>query len=433
MRSHKMVSVLYSFVYFLFFLMVCAMAPYSPKFRRLLVSRRGLCARIRKWKQTLVSAPDTLYWFHVSSSGEFEQCLPIMDAIRASTPTLPIFLSYFSPSAEKAVRFELDRRKAAGLAPGWDHSDYSPFDFSIHVRSYLNALRPSHFICIHREIWPGILLECKRRNIPRYLFATYFPKERHFFWLRRWLEQYDFIGTTTVETTELLKSILSKPVIHTLGDPRVDRVMTRKRMSVTGSWEHYFSEQNVLVLASLWNEDFEEIREALETWQYEAPRWRLALIPHEPCSQFVKKLLKWGEQTGLRFRLWSSWVKNPDTSSHLVVDCVGQLAELYRVASIVFVGGSFRARVHNVLEPAAYQKAIVTGPFIQNSLEAIEMHSKGMLIRTLNGQDFLSNLRTLSSDTANLQEQSLKAASFLAERSGASIRYADIIRYGLPL
>ena len=59
------------------------------------------------------------------------------------------------------------------------------------------------------------------------------------------------------------------------------------------------------------------------------------------------------------------------------MDKVGLLAELYLVGKIVFVGGSFRARVHNVLEPAAYALPILTGPFIENSGEAMEMAAKG--------------------------------------------------------
>ena len=61
----------------------------------------------------------------------------------------------------------------------------------------------------------------------------------------------------------------------------------------------------------------------------------------------------------------------------LVVDKVGLLAKLYGVADITFVGGSFRGRVHNVMEPAAMGKPVVFGPTVQNAHEASLLVDRG--------------------------------------------------------
>lgn len=402
-------------------------SPFSPKVRDAIRGRKGLAARVA----AITAGWSSPVWFHVASSGELEQALPVMDAIKRRRPETRIFLSYFSPTARRGIELETERRVAAGLPAPWDASDFGPYDFSGSVGAFLDALEPRAFVAIHREIWPTLLSECRRRGIPRYLFATYLPPGRASLvaWYRDSLKEFDLIGATGEETARLLRERLGAegPDVRVMGDPRVERVLRRKEMRPEPEWARAFADQTVVVLASLWPKDFAAIAPALEQVLATLPGVRLVLVPHEPRGEFPAKLASWLTDRGLPARRWSVWQADTDRESHLVVDGVGFLAELYRVATAVFVGGSFQARVHNVLEPAAYAKPVFTGPYIENSGEAREMWEKGILSRVDDAGALARELLLLLEDPDAQAEHARRLSDYITARAGAAEAYADVL------
>lgn len=369
---------IYSFLYAIFYALTLLGGLFYPKLKRAHRDRRGLLERVRAL--TAGWTPGA-WWVHIASSGELEQALPILDALRARFPDDKIFLSYFSPSAKDAVKLEEKRRAPAGRTVPWDGADYSPFDFATTVNGYLDALRPRCFITIHRELWPGVVAGCARRGIPVFLLAASFPRRQANLpgWQRRQLENLSAIGVTREEAALWLQAQVNGPKIRVVGDPRVERVLSRKEMARPAPWLPFFVDQSIFLAASLWPKDYDALRESLVRLKAEAPSWRVILVPHEPKRKFVDFLYADLKSIGYKPRLWSRWLEEPDESCALVVDKVGLLAELYRVSQMVFVGGSFAHRVHNVLEPAAYGCRLFTGPRIGNSLEALELQMAGLL------------------------------------------------------
>jgi 3-deoxy-D-manno-octulosonic-acid transferase len=398
--------------------------PFSKKLRQGFLGRRHLSDRIKKARALWTQAP---FWFHVASSGELEQCLPILDELKRRRPDQPLFVSYFSPTAKKALELEAERR--GGNIP-WDYADYAPFDLRSSVKSFIDALTPQRFVAINREIWPGLLEGCRARNIPSFLFACYFARRTPstFRLYGRWLALFQAIGVTEPETAAWLKQALPDHHIDVMGDPRVERVLQRKALRKSAPWADFFQGQNVFVGASLWNPDFLALQRVLPTIFRSTPRWRVILTPHEPKESFIRTLVAYVRSQGGTARRWSNWMREPDDNSHLIVDTVGVLAELYCVATVVFVGGSFRARVHNVLEPAAYGRPVLTGPFIQNSSEAVELSREGLGVMRAATLEKLVELSHRLLTEPELRERSSNALSrYLEERQGASERYARLL------
>lgn len=400
-------------------------SPFSAKLRDGLRGRHGLKQRLIDQCRSFSVAP---IWFHVASSGELEQCLPIVDRIKSIRPSQTIFLSYFSPTARRALSLERERRASRGLTPPWDGADFSPFDLRKHVNAYLDVLRPKCLVMIHRELWPELIEACTRRGIPCHLFAAYFPSasSRSLWLYGRSLRRLTSIGTTDDGTTALLKSAWPDIRAETVGDPRVDRVMMRKSLATSAPWQDLLRSRSNFVAASIWPKDFEYLKLAFKALSEEHPDWRMVLVPHEPTSGFVRELLTWVRGLNARCQPWSEWIKKPTTDCHIVVDAVGFLAELYRIATIVYVGGSAVARVHNVLEPAAYACPILTGPFIENSPQAVAMSvSSGGLVRTSEPDELKRRLLELVNNRASLSEKSESLTRYIQSQQGAPARYAD--------
>lgn len=412
---------IYRAIYPLFVFFLWALSPFVTKIRAGLAGRFGLFSRL---STAAASWPiqEKRYWFHFSSAGEFEQALPILDALKKIVPNCYTAITYFSPSAEKAVRLETKRRQEVSFPCSWDFADYSPFDFPWSVKTFLNTLQPSAFVSIHRELWPELLVQCQLRNTPCYLFAAFFPENftKGFTFHRFFLNKFKHIAT--VDELSRLNLLKMDPALKTcvFGDPRIERVLFRKRyFSRTSPWRDFFSEQPILIGASLWDEDFDKLLTALPEIMQKRPHCRLILVPHEPSWRRVEAWLDKLKTAGLEARRWNHWLKSPDSHSHLIVDQVGILAELYSIGTCVLVGGSFKKRVHNVLEPFVYGCSLVTGPFIHNSSEATELAKEGVLKVVNNTEELAITISELLDISKPRQEPSLK--------EGASLKYIDLI------
>jgi 3-deoxy-D-manno-octulosonic-acid transferase len=110
------------------------------------------------------------------------------------------------------------------------------------------------------------------------------------------------------------------------------------------------------------------------------------------------------------------------------MDQVGLLAELYRYSSLAFVGGSFKSRVHNVLEPAAYSNAIIVGPYIQNSFEATEMNQLHLGLQSVtSSEEAQEAILKRISDVSFVKSEGKAAYQYLLDRRGAAVKYCDFL------
>lgn len=423
----------YQTAYTFFWLVSFLLLPLSKKLRLGIQGRKGLNERLKKAKASweikdLESSP---YWFHFASAGELEQAIPIAEELKKRNPKSPILFTFFSPSGEKAVRLEADRRKKGNRPLPWDAADYLPFDLPWRVEQALDIIKPKALILINRELWPTLILKTNQRNIPIFLFSAFFPiqKTKMLSVWRPYLKHLKQIGTVGDSSTTLLLQTEPTLKVKSIGDTRIERVLERKNLqSFPPAWGSFLEPRTLLIGASLWNEDFEALKPAIQKVAREFPNWRVCLVPHEPEEAFIQKIKSWGKEQSISFRRFSHFLQTPDEVSPLIVDQVGLLAELYRYSSLAFVGGSFRARVHNVLEPAAYQNAIIVGPYIQNSFEATEMDRLKQGVKSVSSsEEALDSILKRVSDVSFVKSEGLAAHQYLMDRRGSAAAYCDLL------
>ncbi len=421
--------VAYRILHLIGFAIAHLVAPFQAKVRQSIQGRKGLLERMAKHRADWVSRP---YWFHFASSGEFEQALPILDALKAKQPSVPVFLSYFSPSGKRAVELETARRKSAQTDVPWDASDFSPFDFQNSVRDYVGTLQPRALIILNREFWPEIFETCFSREIPVYVFASFLSRraKRSLRLYKRWLERLTFLGTVDRSTADFLRRELNNQAIDVVGDPRVERVLMRRNLPAPATFA-LEPGSKLFVAASIWTEDLRALRPSLKLL-LGLSNWRAFLVPHEPSENFLREIESELKKEGIYCVRWSKRRPGAPLPGVVIVDSVGWLAELYRHANLAFIGGSFRGRVHSVLEPAAYSLPIVTGPYIQNSFEACQMAglSKG-LIAAKTPEQLAKEIGHLAMDPNNALERGRRVFEFLKERQGAGQRYSQILSEGV--
>jgi 3-deoxy-D-manno-octulosonic-acid transferase len=329
--------------------------PFAPaKIKETLNDRENLV-----W-QPLSSRP---IWIH-AASGEIEYALSVIRGFKEKYPQSCILVTFFSPSAKSwANRLE-----------GVDLFIPIPFDHRGDVSKFLDFYKPLVALFARTDVWPEVSYQLKKRKIPSLLFAATFAeassrKKMFARSLTRWaLNHLSEIHCVSAEDVSEIEKVGVMTRTLTAGDTRYDQVFhrlenPRKKIKFSMS-----SAKPLFVMGSTWPEDEEMLIPALSTW---LKTGRAILVPHEIDPGHIEKICAQLSQAQMSFEIYSearSW-----TSSVLIVNEFGLLQEFYKYCQVAFVGGSFKAKVHSVMEALCLNRPVIVGPFFRNNREAMEM------------------------------------------------------------
>ena len=142
-------------------------------------------------------------WFHCASLGEFDQGLPVMTALKKTTPNAYILVSFFSPSGMKHYQ---KRNHSV------DQAIYLPFDTVSNARTFLQKATPSIAVFVKYEFWPNLISQCKKDNVKTVSISTLLRKNQIYFkwyggFFARVLRSVDFFFVQNQETKSLLDSL----------------------------------------------------------------------------------------------------------------------------------------------------------------------------------------------------------------------------------
>ena len=327
-------------------------------------------------------------WFHFTSVGEFEQAKPLIEAIYAETR---IVLTFFSPSvAPNAQSY-----------PYADAAVYLPLDTPRNAERLIRLIEPSLIVFSKFDIWPNLVWKASKHGIPIMvvagtLHATSKRLSRFAKPFFRSVHRYIRVHCAISEADAARFQELCSPAheIVVTGDTRYEQVY-RRAVSVEPDTEffpgqatlgrslqaHIAMKRPILIAGSTYTEDERVLLPAYQLLRENTPENfpYLILVPHEPTPERIKEIRGHLNRAELTHLCFSELTPEADLSAMdvLVVDSVGLLAKLYRLADIAFVGGSFRGSVHNVMEPAAMAKPVIFGPTIQNAHEASLLVDRG--------------------------------------------------------
>jgi 3-deoxy-D-manno-octulosonic-acid transferase len=315
---------------------------------------------------------DESIWIHAVSVGETLTARALIGELKQRYPGLKLFLSTTTMTGHEVARALTDV----------DGVFYFPLDWGFTVRRTLDVVRPRLFVMMETEIWPALLRECRERGVATMLvngriskrsFARYALVRRFF---RHVLDDVDRFCMQSEEAARRIVALGADPArvvvtgslkFDSLDWPGVgphgqsrDRVLRYFRLAP--------GRPVVIAASTLRGED----QAALEAFRRVQARWPDALLivaPRHP--ERFEEVTRLAAEEGFRVvRRTSLPVDGAPDADVVVLDTIGELARLYQIASVVFVGGSLvDAGGHNILEPAMFGKAIVFGPHMHNFAE----------------------------------------------------------------
>lgn len=338
--------------------------------------------------------------FHCASLGEFEQAVPVLQKFNAQRPDLAMWVSFYSPSG-----FE-----HAKLPDFVEQRVYLPIDTPKNVRRFLSHGQFQAIVCVKYEIWPELLIQAKKLQIPVALIAANFRENQIYFkpwgfWFKKLLNHFSSIGHQYPASQKLLQEIHSNNYL--MGDTRFARAIE----TANSEWQDelidkFCEDEQVLILGSCWEPELEHLYKALD--QIEG---KIILAPHRIDRSFIDTIqIQLANQA---FRYSQGFTSNKKV---LIIDSIGKLKYLYRKGYLAFIGGGYKNQLHNIIEALAYEIPVCFGPKHQKYPEAqraidancgFEIHSDKELIE-FSGK-FRSN-RQAGQSTKKLIEENKNAA-----------------------
>jgi 3-deoxy-D-manno-octulosonic-acid transferase len=340
----------------------------TQKYREGLLQRLGfVSSRLRKQIAGL-GRERPLIWVHAVSVGEVLAVSRLVKTLDAAFPEYVIAVSTTTRTGQALARERF----------GANRVFYCPLDLPWAVRSYLNALQPRLLILAETEFWPNLLSGCFLRKIPVAVvnarisdrsWARYRRLSR--LW-RPFLSRLSRVLAQTHTDAERLKAIGCLPQrVSVVGNLKFD-VRAAEQAEATRLLKALAGSLRLIVAGSTLDGEETALLEAWPRLLEADPQLAMVLAPRHP-ERFtaVAALL---QKSGFYWVKRSDWSSTPESSikslnpgTIVLLDTIGELASVYSLASVAFVGGSLvPAGGHNPLEPAQFGVPILMGPHFTN-------------------------------------------------------------------
>ena len=399
-------------------------AFFNVKVQKGFLGRRKLSHKVQAhYRSANILGPRFLV--HVASYGELEQAKPVISEIRKQYPSAHIHLTFFSPSGYE---------NTIGKYPEVDFISYSPIDRRKDVRDFLDSAKPDIVLFARYDVWPNIAVKLQRRNIPTILFAaTAAESSGRTMPFARALHAKVYQGLTRIfviseeDRARFVSMGVSSERLVVAGDTRYDRVLSRKA-AIETSGElllpvhviHQIEEKHTLVfvVGSSWPKDEAIIEKTLKESIARKDNILTIIVPHEPTTEHVDKLLSTYAGNAIRLSDLGSYA-----GEHIVIaDSIGKLFGLYRHADIAMIGGGFSNGLHNILEAAVWGVPAIVGPNHRKSQEVQPLIDVLIAFEVTSAQEFDFVFWRLLQDNDLRESTGQKARQFVEARRGATAK-----------
>jgi 3-deoxy-D-manno-octulosonic-acid transferase len=359
-------------------------------------------------------------WVHAVSVGEVLAVSGLVTQMRQNFPQHRVLVSTTTDSGQ-----ELARKRF-----GEENVFYFPMDFAFAIRPYLRALQPELVVLVETEFWPNFLNLARAAGariavVNARISDRSWPSYRRFRWaLRKMLVHIDLFLAQTAEDGARLQSIgADAGRVQVTGNLKFD-VSVPTAPPIVESLRRALATEAagpVLACGSTVEDEERPLLKAFENLRVGHPRAVMILAPRHP-ERFddVAILL---QQLGFRSSRRSQWQGEPLAGTVLLVDTIGELAALYALADVAFVGGSLVHRGgHNIIEPAQHGVAIVTGSHTENFRDIVALFRNHDAVRIVTLAELPLTLMQLLADDSERRALGRRAEQTMRSQAGATQR-----------
>ena len=378
-------------------------------------------------------------WIHAVSVGEVAIAATL---IRKLPEDLPLVVTTVTPTGQA--------RAQALLADSGDHrvAAYLPFDLGFAVSTFFRRFKPSALILVEGDYWPLVLESARRRGVPVAVIngrvgersgrrLARFPRlARRLF--------FDSVSRFAVQTVEdrrrLIAAGASPERIRVTGNLKFDASEPRPLPELEAEIRRLADGRSILLAGSTMPGEEEQLLDAFAAIGAGSRALLLIAPRHPERFDAVARLIRERGLTLLRRSLLAVGEAGDELRAAseavdvILLDSLGELAGLYRVADSAFIGGTLvPTGGHNPLEPACFAVPTVVGPSMHNFREMAEIFDRaGAWARVADSAALARLWQTWLEDPQAAREVGQAAEELLAANRGALERTLEVIEPILP-
>jgi len=363
-------------------------------------------------------------WVHAVSVGEVVAISRLVEELDARLGRGSVAISTTTQTGQQLAR---DRFGAARCF-------YFPIDLPWVVRGAFRALRPRMLVLAESELWPNVLAECAGQRLPVVVVNARvsdrsLPRYQR---LRRWwrplLEMLTLVLAQSAEDARRFVSIgVPEDRVRVGGNLKFDVRSPRSTGLVEELRAQLPSEMKVLVAGSTLEDEERVLLEAWPAICARTPNAVMVLAPRHP-ERFsrVAALVREKKMPLIERSSWDGGVVV--SGSVFLLDSIGELASMYGLATLAFVGGSLvPAGGHSPLEPAQFAVPVLMGPYYENFRDAVELLRAVDALRVVERPGVGETIAALFGDTNAAAAMGARGKEAFEKQAGATKRATDAV------
>ena len=375
-------------------------------------------------------------WLHAVSLGETRATKPLVDALFEQHHDVHIILTCHTPTGRAAGQ-ELFQQY---LSDGRMTQVYVPYDLNPLLNRFFTTFAPTDVWVMETEVWPNMIAQCVRRNIPISLINGRLS-DKTLRQTQKWpkLMGNAYAGFTRVcaqtetDAQRYQQIGVVSEQLHVTGNLKFDMTIPSEQVEKGERVKTLLADKRIVMLASsregeetLW---LEAIRRYEQTHPQEAATIQWWVVPRHP-QRFneVAQLLQNSGKNVMRKSEWSAELSDESLKQADIVlgDTMGEMFTYYAIADVVLMGGTWLPYGgQNFLEPMALGKPVIVGESIYNfeqiGLDALE---KGVLWQAQNLDDAfilsMDNMGYRCDPNSSLNKNAHKIRLFVQYQLGVS-------------
>jgi 3-deoxy-D-manno-octulosonic-acid transferase len=380
--------------------------------------REGLLERLGQVPDRFKDGGQRAIWVHAVSVGEVLAVSQLIQRIQKRFPQYRLVISTTTTTGQKLARERF----------GSDCTFYFPIDFAFSVRRYLLALRPQLVVIAETELWPNFLRLSKQAGA-RLAVVNARISDRSwsgYRWIRPWLKPAlacvdCFLAQTEEDRGRLVDIGVSADRVQVSGNLKFD-VSLPPEPEIVASLRSAFERSGtgpVIVAGSTMEGEEPLLLRAFEIIRGSRPKATMILAPRHP--QRFQQVADLVSSLGIPCWRRSLWSGEDLSGTVLLLDTMGELAAVYAIAHVAFVGGSLSEHGgHNILEPAQHGVPVIVGPHYENFREIVNSFRAADSVRVVGPAELPLVLVELLANEAERQALGRRGLEAVRRQSGAT-------------
>jgi 3-deoxy-D-manno-octulosonic-acid transferase len=368
-------------------------------------------------------------WIHALSVGEVVSAISLVKALRTKFPGKDIVFSVTTSKGMAIARDEVESKVKALVT--------MPVDAWWCVRRIVNYLKPSIFVLVETDIWPGLIYHLSKRGIRAILVnGRVSPRTFRSYRVLPFLTRGMFqplelcLMQSELDSKRLLKIGIGPGKVKTIGNIKFDRNWKPMGETERKDWMSLLGIEPgtpIWVAGSTHPGEERALLEVFRRLRTSFPGLRLILAPRDiERSGEIRSISR---EMGLEAVSRATLLRNKTSYEVLILDTLGELERIYGLSIVSFVGGSLvPVGGHNLLEPASFGCPVLFGPYTHNFVSMSEsLTEAGGGWRVEDGEELFDRMKMLLSDPEKRDNMGRLAREFVERNRGALDRVLSFI------